>query len=1256
MKKKVVVGSVAALLVGLSVCSYQLSLYQSQEEQKNRVSYIEDTGSAKKTNKETNGVIESLSPEEVSAKENISAEQIVVKITDEGYVTSHGDHFHYYNGKVPYDAIFSEELLMTDPQYVLQDSHIINEVKNGYIIKVDGRYYLYLSDKQKRDNIRNKEEIARQQQLTPEDSTEKPSNDGKKVRDGRYSTDDGYVFNPSDVIGDTGDGFIVPHGGHFHFIPKKDLSPSELKAAQDYWNHQNKNKKQEEAPTPPSTNTIDASQPRPRTGNGQPQPQPQPKTDRNQPQPQPQPKTDKDQPQTEPVGDDLPSLLAQLDATPLSQRHVEADGLVFDPRKIVKKTDSGVVIPHGNHYHFIPYHQLSPLERKIVDLIKVGGGPYSASPGQPAPKQPNKPIQPSTPPSVSPIQPTPPSTQTPAPKPIAPELPSKPTPPSSSEQEAPSKPAPTPDVHEAPFDVNQIISSDEEGYVVAHGDHTHYFYKKNLTPEQIQEAEAALAKKKHVDAASDAANLQSLPLEEFSRDASEQEKMDYIAKTYGIPLEAIRSSNDYFVFNNPDHAYDPTHIHPYAVLKKNVRIPLVTGQAELDLLNELYTTALRSGISPYRLKIENGTFVIPHDGHNHYIRVQTENIQKALEHRLPTIHSAYVAGNYDGKVVREKIQELIAESKRINADNPSYHRQVIFALESFWETVSRLASNSTEGYLAALDTFSQQYIKKDAQFVPSEESVTDKQYRALVAKVEGVSFDGLEMTKEQFLASIQEASLKKDTEALEKATILLDILEKLDKQPGIAGADLLRQFYENYRDPRLSTATRERVEEATLLLYRSQVEKWNLPEIRKNFLAHLRLRDEMLKELATSNLDNPVALSRLDKEKANDISYTERVGRFLDEVYGVEGVKQDEASKEVKLFLKNLSQDLRRIRNRQLRNRLNEQLEVYVARAYDSQTDKNLLLLEVKELPHYIQLIEADPERLGKKNTEIAYTAEELARAKEAGKYTTSDGYIFDPRDIEADEGDAYVVPHLGHSHWIPKADLSENERKLAAYYAKIKGLVPATKEADAASETTPPTTDSGAASETEAPKESTEAMFDRVVAEKRIPLDKLPYNTAYVVDYKNGRLIIPHYDHYHNIALSWFDNGHYKAPEGYTLEDFLATVKYYIEHPEERPSSDQGWGSKASDASDTNTAEEEKEDSEEVEEDDEYTAALKERAAAFGMTSKEFESTLITLTLRYGVSLEHLTYDASNKTVTFTDKEGQTRTVSIPQLTEVTD
>ena len=35
---------------------------------------------------------------------------------------------------------------------------------------------------------------------------------------GAYTTDDGYVFSPTDVIEDTGDAFVVPHGNHFHYI------------------------------------------------------------------------------------------------------------------------------------------------------------------------------------------------------------------------------------------------------------------------------------------------------------------------------------------------------------------------------------------------------------------------------------------------------------------------------------------------------------------------------------------------------------------------------------------------------------------------------------------------------------------------------------------------------------------------------------------------------------------------------------------------------------------------------------------------------------------------------------------------------------------------------------------------------------------------------------------------------------------------------------------------------------------------------
>jgi len=132
-KKKLAAG--AAVVLSLSLCIYALNQHQTGENKDtNRVSYVDGKQDTQKTETQT--------PEQVSKKEDIQAEQIVVKITDQGYVTSHGDHFHYYNGKVPFDAIFSEELLMKDANYQLKDADIVNEVKGGYIIKVDGKYYV----------------------------------------------------------------------------------------------------------------------------------------------------------------------------------------------------------------------------------------------------------------------------------------------------------------------------------------------------------------------------------------------------------------------------------------------------------------------------------------------------------------------------------------------------------------------------------------------------------------------------------------------------------------------------------------------------------------------------------------------------------------------------------------------------------------------------------------------------------------------------------------------------------------------------------------------------------------------------------------------------------------------------------------------------------------------------------------------------------------------------------------------------------
>lgn len=52
---------------------------------------------------------------------------------------------------------------------------------------------------------------------------------------------------------------------------------------------------------------------------------------------------------------------------------MESDGLLFDPAQIMKRTANGVAVPHGDHYHFIPYSQMSALEEKIARIIPVKG-------------------------------------------------------------------------------------------------------------------------------------------------------------------------------------------------------------------------------------------------------------------------------------------------------------------------------------------------------------------------------------------------------------------------------------------------------------------------------------------------------------------------------------------------------------------------------------------------------------------------------------------------------------------------------------------------------------------------------------------------------------------------------------------------------------------------------------------------------------------------------------------------------------------
>ena len=703
INKKYLAGSAAVLV--LSVCAYELGLHQAQTvKENNRVSYIDGKQPSQKA--------ENLTPDEVSKKEGINAEQIVIKITDQGYVTSHGDHYHYYNGKVPYDAIISEELLMKDPNYQLKDSDIVNEIKGGYVIKVDGKYYVYLKDAAHADNVRTKEEITRQKQ-------EHSSNHGGGSSDkavvaaraqGRYTTDDGYIFNASDIIEDTGDAYIVPHGNHFHYIPKSDLSASELAAARAFLS--GKGSQTSSVGYRPSTNSSRSSSSETSNSSSYGQTN-QSNVEANTSRWSPSVSPQVDNSYQASPSEDVSSLLKQLYALQLSQRHVESDGLVFDPAQIIKRTANGVAVPHGDHYHFIPYSQMSLLEEKLARMVAVKGQNGGVLP------------------SVTPLKPAP-----------------------TTKPQAPVENKPT------ELDVNQVVRKVGDGYIFEDKGVSRYVLAKNLTKDKIDAIENLLSKKT-------------------------QETHALVAKKENVP--------------------------------------------------------------------------------------------------------------------------------------------------------------------------------------PRDQEFYDKAYNLLAEAHKALS---------------ENKGRTSDFQALDKLA------------------------------------------------------------------------------------------ERLNDESSNK-------GKLVDD-----------------------------------------------------------LLAFLAPITH--------PERLGKPNSQIEYTENEVRIAQLADKYTTSDGYIFDEHDIISDEGDAYVTPHMGHSHWIGKDSLSDKEKVAAQAYTKEKGILPPSPDADAQAN---PTGDSAA------------AIYNRVKGEKRIPLVRLPYMVEHTVEVKNGNLIIPHKDHYHNIKFAWFDDHSYKAPNGYTLEDLFATIKYYVEHPDERPHSNDGWG-----------------------------------------------------------------------------------------------
>ncbi|MHB0808125.1 MAG: pneumococcal-type histidine triad protein [Facklamia hominis] len=592
---KLILTSTAVLGLGLatSLPLTQAVLAQSS----NRIQYVDDKEEEKdhdsNSNHEEHGQVHSNDPSQqaINEAEGIASEQIVVQIDDEGYITSHGDHYHYYNGEVPADSIFSEDLL-TPSGYQLNKEDIISKTDEGYIVKVENQYYLYLEDSSDAKNVRSVEELTLQSfgihpddakrikgimdQLGLEDDTSinyeferSPEEvaESKEIEsdfivlyltENEYVTIHGldlYIFpgqapensifakttladstvdlSQAEVLYNTKSGQVVKLEDRVYFMPNESNKPLDLmkvkeaiqKAKDDYKakgiDHAAEVKKEEKGGIRGGSGS--------RNANGQ---------------------------------------------------YVTDDGYVFSPNDVIRFTGNGFIVPHGDHFHFIPLSDLSAAE-KAQAFAKLGMSESGANSHSQTNSKGNDLAA-----ALNKID----------------EL-------NKKASSAKGSVYTTDDGYV--FTPESIVSFDANGMVCSHGNHFHYVPFADLSRAELAAAKAYIQKhlshlKTNEDAnsssATDKKDMPSTPSQEM--DSSMEAKL---RKLYSLPISQRYHEGDGLVFDpkavtgKNSMGYVHPHGDHYHVIKPSDLSPL-----ELELVEYYLNGSSSSNIPSMPSKDESG--------------------------------------------------------------------------------------------------------------------------------------------------------------------------------------------------------------------------------------------------------------------------------------------------------------------------------------------------------------------------------------------------------------------------------------------------------------------------------------------------------------------------------------------------------------------------------------------------------------------------------------------------------------------------
>ena len=669
---------------------------------------------------------------------NNKPKTIVGEVFENGYLKKHGDHYHFVYGAPPADAIYEQKTSATaissaDDGYVFNPNDIVEENEMGYVVRHgDHFHFIYKNNAQ--------------QTIATTLATNSVAHENHE--------EDGYVFDKKDVVSETETGYVVRHGDHFHFIYKdKQGNPVTTTAhhedGDEHHNHEEEGEHHDH----------------------------------------------------------------------------DHDGYVFDKKDIVSETAEGYVVRHGDHFHFI-YKDKDG--KPIVSNEHHHDGDKHDHEGEHHHHEGDK---------------------------------------HDHEGEHHDH-----DHDGFVFRKEDIVSETESGYVVRHGNHFHFVYKdKNGKPildnhhhdhdgdkhehegehhdhdgdkhehegeHHDHDGDKHDHEGEHHDHDGDKHDYENeansdnhgstIPNEKDLTEKSPevQKYLDYITYAYGVERDTIKLESAYkdgkyvgkvFAFQNMEQGQDKTHIHPWAIPLRNFEVPSSDASIdpELRFAQEIASLAKRMGISVKDIRILGDKFEVPHGDHSHSLKIQNiEGAKKYVANKLKEITPTYIAGDLDTKAVENQIEALANKASEKYKTQPVELSRILTSLREIKERLDE-KGNSTQGYLELLKQFDEKYIEKASTVTTPELSKEEKALNALhesiIRTINDLELNDYNVTKDELRAAANKAIEAKDMKALEAVRDYVQALQDANKRIGVEAMKYLYFFTQHVQDKPLPFELREKV-------------------------------------------------------------------------------------------------------------------------------------------------------------------------------------------------------------------------------------------------------------------------------------------------------------------------------------------------------------------------------------------------------------------------------------------------------------